>query len=153
MKVFELMDELIEELESSPKALFSNKRSVDLDIVSEIIADLKNALPSELKEATQILREKDEILAAAREEAAAIIKSAEDELNSRVCEETVVQEAEARAKQLLAQAESNAREITAGAKEYADDILAELENYLADYLKLLRQNRMELSGKRKKETD
>lgn len=153
MKVFELMDELIEELESSPKALFSNKRSVDLDIVSEIIADLKNALPSELEEATQILRERDEILAAAREEAASIIKSAEDELNSRVCEETVVQEAEARAKQLLAQAESNAREITAGAKEYADDILAELENYLADYLKLLRQNRMELSGKRKKETD
>ena len=107
MKVFELMDELIEELESSPKALFSNKRSVDLDVVSEIISDLKNALPPELEEATQILREKDEILAAAREEAASIIKSAEDELNSRVCEETVMQEAEACAKQLLAQAESN----------------------------------------------
>ena len=153
MKVFELMDELIEELESSPKTLFSNKRSVDLGVVSEIIADLKNALPAELEEATQILRERDEILAAAREEAASIIKSAEDELNSRVCEETVVQEAEAHAKQLLAQDESNAKEITAGAKEYADDILAELENYLADYLKLLRKNRMELSSKRKKETD
>jgi vacuolar-type H+-ATPase subunit H len=148
-----LMDELIEELESSPKALFSNKRSVEADVVSEIIADLKNALPPELEEATQILREKDEILAAAREEAASIIKSAEDELNSRVCEESVTQEAEARAKQLIAQAETNAKEITAGAKEYADDILAELENYLADYLKLLRQNRMELSSKRKKEKD
>ena len=116
-------------------------------------SDPRLALPAELEEAAQILREKDEILAAAREEAASIIKSAEDELNSRVCEETVVQEAEAHAKQLLAQAESNAKEITAGAKEYADDILAELENYLADYLKLLRKNRMELSSKRKKETD
>mgnify|MGYP001009483859 CR=1 FL=1 len=112
MKVFELMDELIEELESSPKTLFSNKRSVDLGVVSEIIADLKNALPAELEEATQILRERDEILAAAREEAASIIKSAEDELNSRVCEESVMQEAEARAKQLLALSQTTGIGIT-----------------------------------------
>jgi vacuolar-type H+-ATPase subunit H len=148
MKVFELMDELIEELETSPKALFSNKRSVDLDIVSEIITDLKNALPPEMEEAVQILREKDEILAAARDEAASIIRSAEDELQARVSEESVAQEAQTRAQQLIAQAEGNVKEITTGAKEYADDILAELENYLADYLKLLRKNRLELSSKR-----
>jgi vacuolar-type H+-ATPase subunit H len=153
MKVFELMDELIEELETSPKALFSNKRSVDLDIVSEIITDLKNALPPEMEEAVQILREKDEILAAARDEAASIIRSAEDELQARVSEESVAQEAQTRAQQLIAQAEGNAKEITTGAKEYADDILAELENYLADYLKLLRKNRLELSSKRKKDKD
>jgi vacuolar-type H+-ATPase subunit H len=149
MKVFELMDELIEELETSPKALFSNKRSVDLDIVNEIITDLKNALPSEMEEAAQILREKEAILSAARDEAASIIKSAEDELQARVSEESVAQEAEARSQQLIVQAEANAKQITVGAKEYADDILAELENYLADYLKVLRKNRLELASKKK----
>jgi cell division septum initiation protein DivIVA len=151
MKVFELMDELIEELETSPKALFSNKRSVDVDIVSEIVNDLKNAMPAELEEAAQILREKDAIIAAAHEEAASIVKSAEDELQARVSEDSVAQEAQARAQQMIAQAETNAKEITVGAKEYADDILAELEAYLADYLKLLRKNRLELSSKKKKD--
>ena len=136
---------------AAPRRCFQ-QRSVDLDIVSEIIADLKNALPSELGKPRRYCARRTRYWRL-RARKPRHHQSAEDELNSRVCEETVVQEAEARAKQLLAQAESNAREITAGAKEYADDILAELENYLADYLKLLRQNRMELSGKRKKETD
>ena len=149
MKIFELMDELKEELENSPKAVFSNKRSVDLDIVGEILTDMRKALPEDIELAVELVREKDAILAAAREEAAAIIKSAEDELQMRISEESVAQEAEARSRQLMTQAEANAKEITIGAKEYADDILAELENYLADYLKVLRKNRLELSSKKK----
>lgn len=151
MKVFELMDELKEELENSPKAVFSNKRSIDLDIVNEILADLRNALPVEMEEAVEIVREKEAILAAARDEAASIIKSADDELQTRISEESVAQEAEAHSRQIMAQAEENAKEITIGAKEYADDILAELENYLADYLKVLRKNRQELGSKKKKD--
>lgn len=150
MKIFELMDELKEELENSPKAVFSNKRSVEIDIVGEILADMRKAIPEDIQLAVELLREKESILEAARTEAATIIKSAEDELQSRISEENVAQEAEARSRQLMAQAEANAKEITIGAKEYADDILAELENYLADYLKLLRKNRMELSSKKKK---
>lgn len=150
MKIFELMDELKEELENSPKAVFSNKRSVEIDIVGEILADMRKAIPEDIQLAVELLREKELILEAARTEAATIIKSAEDELQSRISEENVAQEAEARSRQLMAQAEANAKEITIGAKEYADDILAELENYLADYLKLLRKNRMELSSKKKK---
>ena len=151
MKIFELMDELKEELENSPKAVFSNKRSVDLDIVGEILADMRKALPEDIELAVELVREKDAILEAAREEAAVIIKSAEDELQTRISEESVAQEAEARSRQLMEQAEANAKEITIGAKEYADDILAELENYLADYLKVLRKNRMELASKKKRD--
>ena len=148
MKVFELMDELKEELENSPKAVFSNKRSVDFDIVCEILADIRKTLPTEMEQAAEIVREKEAILEAAREEAASIIKSADDELQMRISEESVAQEAEAKSRQLMAQAEANAKEITIGAKEYADDILAELENYLADYLKVLRKNRLERASKK-----
>jgi vacuolar-type H+-ATPase subunit E/Vma4 len=151
MKAIELLDELKEELESSPKAVFSNKRTVDLDIVLEILGDMRKALPVEMEEAGQIVREKEAILAAARDEAASIVKSADDELQTRISDESIAQEAEALSRQIKAQAEANAKEITIGAKEYADDILAELENYLADYLKLIRKNRLELAGKKKRE--
>ena len=149
MKIFELLDELTEEIEHSPKAVFSNKRTVDLDIILEIIGDLKAAIPTEVQEAEKIITEKEQVLSDAKEEAASIIASAEDELQTRVSESQVVQEAEAKVDELIKTAETNAREITIGAKEYADDILRELEVYFGDYLKVIRKNRLELSGKRK----
>ncbi len=149
MKIYELLDELSEEIEQSPKAVFSGKRSVNYAVVTEILKDIRAEVPAAVSEAEQLLEEKETILKTAKEEAATIIKSAEDELQTRICEDVVVKEAEAKAAELLKLAENNAREITVGAKEYADDILAEMEKYFADYLKLLRKNRLELAGKRK----
>ena len=37
MKINDLFNELKDELENSPRAVFSNKRTVDIDIVQEII--------------------------------------------------------------------------------------------------------------------
>ncbi len=149
MKILELLDELLDEIENSPKAVFSSKRSVDYDIVMEIIVDLKNALPQELLDAEEIIKEKEKILSSAREEGTSIVKSAEDELQTRVSDNSVVQEAEAQSKEIIKKAEDTAKQIALGAKEYADDILAEVETYFADYLKMLRKNRQELSSKRK----
>jgi dsDNA-binding SOS-regulon protein len=149
MKILELLDELTEEIENSPKAMFSSKRSVDYDIMIEIIHDLRNALPQEIIDAEEISKEKSLILNTAQEEAASIVQSAEDELQTRVSDDSVVQEAEAKAREIVKKAEDTASVIKIGAKEYADDILAEVENYFIDYVKVLKQNRQELGGKRK----
>lgn len=149
MKILELLDELTEEVENSPKAMFSNKRNVDYDIMMEIIGDLRNALPQEIVAAEEISKEKNQILNSAQEEAASIVKSAEDELQTRVSDDSVVQEAEAKAREIVKKAEDTATEIKLGAKEYADDILAEVETYFSDYVKVLKQNRQELGSKRK----
>ena len=114
MKIFELLDELTEEIEHSPKAVFSNKRTVDIDIVLEIIGDLKAAVPNEVQEAEKIIAEKDKVLSDAKDEAASIIASADDELQTRVSESQVVQEAEAKVDELMKAAEANVREITIG---------------------------------------
>ena len=66
-----------------------------------------------------------------------------------VSEDEVTKAAEENAKELMHKANANAKEITLGAKEYADDIMKELELYFGEYLKLVRKNRMQLSGKRK----
>ncbi len=149
MKINELLNELKDEIENSPKSVFSNKRSVDIDIIHEIVADIIAALPEEINEAKKIVQEKEQIIDAARVEAAAIISSAEDELQTRISENEIVREAEIKAGELKDLAQGNAKEIILGAREYADDILKELESYFTDYLKMIRKNRMELSTKRK----
>lgn len=148
MKILELIEELTEELENSPKAMFSSRRNVDYEIMMEIISDLRNALPQEMLDAEEISKEKDLILVSAQEEAATIVQCAEDELQTRVADDCVVQEAEAKARDIVKKAEETASEIRLGAKEYADDILAEVETYFSDYLKVLQHNRQELGGMR-----
>lgn len=171
MKFFELLDELKDELENSPKAVFSGKKSIDAEIISEILEDLKKAIPNEIKQAKQITGEKEKILSTAKAkaeasvaaakaeakssvdtakaEAKSIIASAEDELATRVSDSQVVQDAQIKAKELMEMAQANAKEITIGAKEYADAILEELEMYFGDYLKVIRKNRLQLPNKRK----
>lgn len=149
MKIIELIDELKEEIEKSPKSVLSNRRAVDPEVFFEILRDMRNAVPEEIKKADAVNREKEQIIEAAMAEAANIIASAEDELRIRISDEKVAVEAETKAKELMQTAEGNAREITVGAKEYADDILQELESYITEYLRLLRKNRLELSSKRR----
>jgi cell division septum initiation protein DivIVA len=151
MKTFELLDELKEELSNSPKTAFSNKKAVDLEVIDEILQDLKTVVPQELKEARKQLADKEKILGDAKAQAEQIVGSAREELAKKVAEDVVTQEAQAAADELMHKAKSNAKEITMGAKEYADDIMQELEMYFADYLKLIRKNRLQLAGKRKPE--
>lgn len=149
MKVFELLDELKEELENSPKSLFSNKKVMDYEVITEILRDLKTIVPKELEQAKKLLKDEEKILSDAKAQAEQIIRSAEDEFAKRVAEDVVTKAAEENADELMKKARGNAKEITMGAKEYADDIMKELEIYFADYLKLIRKNRLQLSGKRK----
>ncbi len=149
MKVFELLDELKEELENSPKSLLSSKKVMDVEVITEILQDLKTVVPKELKEAQKLLDDKEKILSDAKAEAEQIVQSAGDEFAKRVAKDEVRKAAEENADELMKIAQSNAKEITMSAKEYADDIMKELELYFADYLKLIRKNRLQLSGKRK----
>ena len=71
MRIYELLDELKEEIENSPKSIFSNKRSIDPEVIIEIICDIKTALPDEIKEAESLVKEKNRILKKANEEATA----------------------------------------------------------------------------------
>ena len=60
MKVLELLDELKAEINESPKSVFSNKKTVDAEILLEILDDLVAAVPEEIEEAGRLLGEKKE---------------------------------------------------------------------------------------------
>ena len=149
MKVIELLNELKEEIQNSPKSFFSNKKVVDLVIVTEILEDLKTVIPEELATAQKVIEDKERIISEAKAEAKKIVNGAQETLEEKVSQDEVTKAAQREAQELMRTAKSNAKEITMGAKEYADDIMKELELYFADYLKLIRKNRLQLAGKRK----
>ena len=168
MKIFSIINRIKQELEESPRSKFggTSKRVVEVDRLLDLLEDLKVVIPEDIRRATGIISEADNLLADAKEsaqdiveqahqeadtilsqaegEAAAIRSNAQSEFEKRVGESEVYNEAFRRASGIASEAEENANAIYNGARKYADEILVDLQRYLAEYHQMIEQNRNEL---------
>ena len=156
----------IEELEDlinsakSPLSGGGSKKILDADAAYEILDDIKRSLPDEFQKARRILRERDEILDSAEEEANHIVKDAEDKANTLASEQEVVRLANNAAEDVRRHAEEEAREIRYWAEDAAEKTFAKLEEEMRSVIEktqsLLNQMsycRAVLSGKGDDEDD
>ena len=156
----------IEELEDlinsakSPLSGGGSKKIIDADAAYEILDDIKRSLPEEFQKARRILRERDEILDSAEEEANHIVKDAEDKANTLASEQEVVRLANNAAEDVRRHAEEEAREIRYWAEDAAEKTFAKLEEEMRSVIEktqsLLNQMsycRAVLSGKGDDEDD
>jgi len=149
MKTFDLLDELTDEIEASPRAAFSRKPAIDYDVVMEIIEDIRASLPEDIILAQDIINEKNAILIEAREEAESILNGAQDRVDQLVENSEITQKAYKKSIEITEAAKENAREIREGVFEYADEIMGRLELDLESYLMVVRDNRKELTTPKK----
>ncbi len=130
------IESFIEELEdliNNGKAPFSgggSKKIIESDAAYEILDDIKSALPEEFQKARRILRERDEILDSAEEEANHIIRDAEDKANTLASEQEVVRLANNMAEDVRRRADEEAREIRYWAENSAEQTFAQLEEQM-----------------------
>lgn len=130
------IEAFIEELEDlinnakSPLSGGGSKKIIDADAAYEILDDIKRSLPEEFQKARRILRERDEILDSAEEEANHIVKDAEDKANTLASEQEVVRLANNVAEDVRRHAEEEAREIRYWAENAAEQTFAKLEDEL-----------------------
>ena len=156
----------IEELEDlinsakSPLSGGGSKKIIDADAAYEILDDIKRSLPDEFQKARRILRERDEILDSAEEEANHIVKDAADKANTLASEQEVVRLANNAAEDVRRHAEEEAREIRYWAEDAAEKTFAKLEEEMRSVIEktqsLLNQMsycRAVLSGKGDDEDD
>lgn len=98
--------------------------------VLALIADIKETLPKELRQARWMLREKDEFIAKARREADLILEDAHAEAARMVSETEVARDAEWKANLIIEEAENRARNLRAETDGYIDSKLASFESIL-----------------------
>ncbi|MCL2695010.1 MAG: hypothetical protein FWE69_01645 [Clostridiales bacterium] len=170
MKIFNIISKIEQVLEESPKSKFgaNNRRVVDVELLYDMLGDLKVTIPEDIRRAGGVIAESektlrdaneqaDEILTAAEQEADELTRQAQDaaekvynqaveEYNALVSETSIFQEARARAAQTVAEAEEQAGIIMDNSKRYADDILADVQRYLYQYTKILNENREQLDA-------
>jgi len=145
--IYALLDELQEEIDLAKNCLFSKNKSVEPEVLNEIIQDIRAALDETLEYSRKVEAEKDRILSDAQTAADEMIKRAEAEAQAIVAESNVVKASQEQAQKIVEKAKQKSLEIKKNAKEYAADVFVDLEEYYKESLELLKENRIRLNGK------
>ncbi len=147
-EVLDILDELLDKAWALP--LSGGRCVVDAEKVRDLIDDIRVNLPTELKQAKAIVRDRNEILDTAHREAEGVVRKAEDRAKALVAQEEIIKHSQQKASEILSQTQLQAREMRSAAQAFSDDILRATEESMAKSLGELRQTRQALRGRSKK---
>ena len=99
-----------------------DKREI-LEVVDQII----NYLPDQLKKAEWIMNEKERILNEAKKEYDSVKKETANMMRKNIENHNIVKEAKVRAEEIIASAQRDAKAIRLGSRDYSDEILSQLD--------------------------
>jgi hypothetical protein len=128
MDILHLVDRLEELFNESRTVPFTRNAVVDEDKMLDIIDQMRVTIPNEVKQAQQIVTQRDRFLAQAQEEAARIVALAREKAEQMVEHESIVKSAMTRADQILAQARLDAQATRRDADDYVIDGLQHLDS-------------------------
>ncbi len=167
----QIFDDLYNLISEANRIPLTDKIIVEESDLSAILDDLKEAIPKEVKRASEVLTESQKIMSSAKEEAAAtvekanleaehIITAAKEEADRLVRQEEIVRQAEMLSKDIKTSAQRYEDEVKQGADQYADqvktdslqyadDMLGYLGNSLQSALRAIEDNRNSVNEERK----
>lgn len=143
-EVMGLLEELEDVIENSQNVPFSNKAMIDRGDILDIIKKIRISLPTDMKQADWVQREKDKIIDLANEEAQKILETTEEFCKKSASEHEITKLAEQNAEEILESAHINAKIIKEGARDYSVDMLEKLIENLSKIQSRIESNKKEL---------
>lgn len=139
-----LVDRLEKLVHDSSRIPLTDKLMVEEEALMRLIDQLRTAIPSQIREATRVLQERDAIIAQGEEKAAGIVKLAQEQSDQLVGEnavllraeqerQAIVERAEAESVKMRLQAAKDAEQTRSQADSYALDVLRDLERNISSY--------------------
>lgn len=144
LRILDELDTLIAGARSMP---MSASAIVNREEVLDLIERARQAVPTAVHRAEEIVADAGAVLAKGREESERIIMHAQEEADRLVAGETVVRLANERADAIIAAAEERASSLRNGADDYCDRTLATLEIELGKVTDQVRAGREVLAGR------
>jgi dsDNA-specific endonuclease/ATPase MutS2 len=144
MDVLELIDRLDDLVRNAKHVPLRSEVRVDKEKLSDLLNQMRETIPEELKEARWIATERAEMLAAAEREAERILGEARERQSELVAEHHRTHEAELATEDIIEDARAEEREIRVGAEDYADEILNTLEINLSKFIAAVQRGRERL---------
>lgn len=127
MKIFELLDEIEEIIDTGTSFPLTGKIIVDGIEVLEILKEIRMELPEEIQQAQWIRGERHRILEEAKEEYENVLKEARVQAEQLIEDDDITVKAKKRADEIMRTAEVNVKNLKLSAFEYVDNILYDFQ--------------------------
>ncbi|MBM7843641.1 hypothetical protein [Herpetosiphon giganteus] len=128
-----LINELEEVLASGGRVPLTSRLMIDEKQVFDIIDRMRVAVPNELRQARQIVRERDQLIEATKKKIAITLS-----------EQGMLEIAQRERTRMIAEAESEAAKVRSDADEYARQVLLNLEEHIGKSLTIIQNGLDEL---------
>lgn len=134
-KIEQVIDEIEDFLANCKTVPFSNSKvSVDKNELGELLEELRQKTPDEIKKYQKIISNKEAIIAEAKSQAEEILADAHAQNEKMVSEHEIMQQAYAQRDEIIADANKQAQEIVDQAVAYADEVRSGSVAYTDDML-------------------
>jgi len=147
MDVLVLIDKLDDLIHSARSVPLTDSVMIDREEIYDLLDQMRATIPEEIKQARWIVKERQEMLTEAKQEADRVIAEAQERAQQLASEQEITRLAEKNAQQILDEARDREREIRLGAEDYADEVLSNLEVNLEKFLAAVRRGRERLQGR------
>ncbi|MGM9639966.1 MAG: hypothetical protein ACI3V3_01205 [Faecousia sp.] len=131
--------DLVQDARSMP--LGADKCIVEREKVLDMLDEISNALPGELKQAKTIVDSRNELIAKAKREAEGLIRQAQAQAKQMISQEEITRQAQAQANDMIQNAKDKIKELKQVTNDYVDDSLKHTEEAIAEALGEIRETR------------
>lgn len=138
------LDAMVREAKGVPlsSSIMLNKSDVE-----QLVADLRASTPEQVRQARNVVLERDGVLEQAKAEARRLVEEAKAERERRISRTEVIQAANREADRIVQEARDQARSIRLEAEDYVDAKLANFEVVLHKTLGAVERGREKLRGR------
>ncbi len=130
MDILQLVDRLEDLIDEGRHLPFSKFTMIDEERILAILDQMRISIPEEIVKSTTILQERNRIMERANEDAARVLQESRKKSDELLDQETSVQAAQSRAREVIDRAKADAEQIMNDADKYVADSLRELEKRL-----------------------
>jgi len=142
----ELIEEAIEILAVARPLPMSATVKINRDEMLQVLEQIQDSLPEELRAARWLLKERDDFVKKAREEHEDLISEGRQQVIRMVEREQVVKAAELRARQIISKARDESNTMQRQVEEFCEQRIASIEFILEKTLQTMNAGRKKLVG-------
>lgn len=145
MRVEELINE-IRDIVADAKTLplSGGKVIVEGEKIYDILDEIQDTLPAEVRQAKNIVADRGQIIAEAKKEAEDIVRVAEERRKSLIDQSEIMRAAKAEATELLNEVKGKTAEMKKAANDYVENIMKRTDDAITAQLTELRKTRQNL---------
>ena len=148
MDLIERIDELQVLIEEAKAVPLSSSAVVDRAEILDLLAQLKQEVPEEVRQARWMAKDRDELMERARKEGERIIAEAREQRDRLLSRTEIVHGAQREAERIIDDANEKAAKLKAQAEDYIDQKLAAFEILLNKTLGTVGRGREQLRGEK-----